>query len=184
MSAQSVTVSVPEAHRNVLISHLELARNSIHDDVALVDQKTGILIAFSGFAIPFCIDHVQGVAAASSLLLPRAASIIAQTLFWLAAFLFGVSIYIALRVVRPRVLKSGGTSLFWKSAIYDLSPTEFVQRIDSMPIEDLERDTLLDLRSIAIICRTKFDHFRRSLRFAEIAFVVAVAAEVLSRLAR
>lgn len=182
MSAPGVTINVPETRQDVLVDHLQLARISIHDDVALVDQKTGILIAFSGAAIGFCLDHVRAGAIAGSGILPHAAAIIAQIMFWTATFFFGVSIYIALRVVRPRVLASGGSSLFWKSPLYDLAPKDFVKRIDSMPVTELEQDMLLDLRSIAIICRTKFDHFRRALRFGEIAFVLAVMAEILTHL--
>ena len=181
MSAEGYSVAVPETRQDVLISHLELARISIHDDVALVDQKTGILIAFCGAAIGFSLDHVRETGSGHGFL-PAVMGNLAPVLFWTSAFLFGVSTYIALRVVRPRVLKSGGSSLFWKSTLYDLPPAEFVKRIDSMPVTELEQDMLLDLRSIAIICRTKFDHFRHALRFAEIAFVVAVVAEVIAHL--
>jgi predicted LPLAT superfamily acyltransferase len=151
-------------------------RGVLQDNIILSDQKSGILLAFSGAMVIFCIEAISSPHAANHALNYPVATI--DALYLLAALGFLVSCHFSLTTVFPRIRHGRDDHIFWESSLYRLPADEFVARLRAIDVAAARDDKSRHIHTLAGICRDKFAHFRRSIQFAQGAFLLLVVAEL------
>jgi hypothetical protein len=156
----------------------DFERAVLQDNIALCDTKAGLLLAFTGAMVIFCIDAFVTAHAA-----PGAhQQFVAETmrgLFAVAAIGFLASAQFSLTTVLPRMVRGSADHVFWESPVFKLPVERYVAEMASLDPAVERDDKLRHLHLQAGICRRKFGHFSTAMRLAQLAFVALVIGEVL-----
>jgi hypothetical protein len=157
----------------------DFERGVLQDNIILCDAKSGILLAFAGGMVIFCVDaFVQAVGARPT----GAIALAGAGLLAMAGLAFVGACHFALMTVIPRIRRGMTDHVFWESPIFLLPVDDYVARMQTLDLASERHDKLRHLHMLAGICREKFRHFLRAIRFAQVGFVALVVAE-LARLA-
>lgn len=153
----------------------DFERAVLQDNIVLCDAKSGILLAFSGAMIVFCVDTFVTLQRAHAALPHQ----LALGLFPLAALAFLVACHFSLTTVAPRLRRAHVKSdhIFWEAPVFRLSEQAYIAEMEKLDVESEWYDKLRHLHMLAGICRTKFGHFRIAVRCGQIGFVTLVLAE-------
>lgn len=170
------------AEGKISTAYVSFEREVLHDNISLCDQKSGLLMAISSVLVVFCLQ---------SLPIPKAVEhALGSPLLWTMDMLYAIGIlgftvaaYLGLRVVAPRVRGHTDDHIFWMSRLFDLPEKEFLARIHAAGDWELERDMALHLKTLAIICRSKYRLFGWAQYVAEFSFAAVVIAEGIRVLA-
>ncbi|HLI67827.1 MAG TPA: Pycsar system effector family protein [Caulobacteraceae bacterium] len=157
---------------------LDFERGVLQDNITLCDAKSGVLLAFSGGMVIFCIETLVAAHQAAG----RSISL-TEVLAALAGLAFLVSCHFSLSTVVPRLLRRRDDHIFWESSVFKLSSEAYLAAMEGLDREAERRDMLLHLHMLAGICRSKFWHFNWAIRIAQLAFALLVVAELCRLLA-
>ena len=152
----------------------DFERAVLQDNIILCDAKSGVLLAFDGAMVIFCVDAFVGGHAPQQGALHAAAN----GLFLLAAAAFLVSCHFSLTTVLPRLRRGRDDHIFWEAPTFDLPIDRYIETMEKLDLETERRDKLSHLHMLAGICRTKFNHFQIAIRSAQAAFALLVLAEL------
>jgi len=155
----------------------DFEREVLQDNIALCDTKAGLLLAFSGAMVIFCIDAFARAHAAANGGAPI--GIVIQAAIGLAAAGFLASAQFSLTTVLPRMIRGGSDHIFWESPVFKLPLERYLAEMEGVSPAIERRDMLRHLHLQAQICRSKFRHFLIAMRLAQIAFAALVLGEVL-----
>ncbi len=139
----------------------------------LCDAKCGVLLAFDGAMVIFCIDAFVGWARRGGLLHEAT-----HLLFLLAAALFLVSCHFSLTTVLPRLHRGRDDHIFWEAPVFGLPVEAYVAQMEKLDPETERHDKLRHLHMLAGICRKKFSQFQLAIRSGQAGFLVLVLAEL------
>ncbi|HEY5412216.1 MAG TPA: hypothetical protein VIJ94_15965 [Caulobacteraceae bacterium] len=153
-------------------AHFE--RAVLQDNIVLCDAKSGVLLAFGGAMVIFCIDAFVGGHSPHAGALHMAAN----SLFLISAAAFLVSCHFSLTTVLPRLRRGREDHIFWEAPVFDLPVESYIEIMEELDAVKERRDKLAHLHMLAGICRTKFSHFQIAIRSAQAAFALLVAAEL------
>ena len=152
----------------------DFERAVLQDNIILCDAKSGVLLAFGGAMVIFCIDaFVNGRGEGSGMLHDAA-----NALFLVSAVGFLVSCHFSLTTVLPRLRRGHDDHIFWEAPVFDLKVEDYVEKMEALDVGMERRDKLGHLHMLAGICRTKFGHFQLAIRFGQAGFLVLVFAEL------
>jgi Family of unknown function (DUF5706) len=152
---------------------LEFERAVLQDNIILCDAKSGVLLAFSGAMVIFCLDATASVHGSGDL--PHAAL---MGLFLVSGAAFLASCHFALTTVLPRLVRGDDDHIFWESSVFKQSIEKYIQHMETIDPDTERRDKLRHLHRLAGICRNKFRYFQLAIRVAQGAFAILVAAEL------
>jgi hypothetical protein len=156
----------------------EFEREVLQDNIALCDNKAGLLLAFTGALVIVSIEAIANVPAAAGPYTP-ALGLTAKVLFLLGAGCFLASSHFSLTTVRPRIVRSREDHIFWEAPVFHLPVTDFVAALNALPPAAERVEQLHHLHVLAGICRSKYRNFGIALRLGQIAFIALVAGELL-----
>jgi hypothetical protein len=172
------TISMQEVSRieRELINHrfADFERGVLQDNIILCDAKSGVLLAFSGAMVIFCIDAFVGGHAPHQ----GPVHLVANGLFLLAAATFLVSCHFSLTTVLPRLRRGREDHIFWEAPVFSLPLDGYIDAMENLDLERERREKFAHLHTLAGICRSKFNHFRMAIRSGQGAFVLLVLAEL------
>jgi hypothetical protein len=154
----------------------DFERSVLQDNIILCDGKSGVLLAFDGAMVIFCVDAFVDLqrrigAFASWRELP-------VVLFVLSGVAFLVSCHFALTTVVPRLRRGKIDHIFWEAPVFNLSEDRYVEEMRRLDVSTGWNDKLRHLHLLAGICKKKFSHFLAAIRLAQIGFVLLVAADL------
>jgi Family of unknown function (DUF5706) len=156
----------------------DFERAVLQDNIILCDAKLGILVAFAGVMVLYCIDM-----AGRSGALRGASSRVALAEGWgfaVAAIGFFVTCAFALAAITPRIRphQAADDYIFWGAKVFRQPLPAFLDEMHGLSVE-LEHDNKLrHLHVLAGVCRDKFAHLRQAMNAAAAAFAVLVLAEL------
>jgi hypothetical protein len=152
----------------------DFERAVLQDNIVLCDTKSGVLLAFTGAMVIFCLDQVGEPAKASGLLGDAA-----TWGFFLAAAGLLVSCGFCLATVIPRMRRDVGEDhIFWESAPFRRPVEEYVASMRELDIHVERDEKLRHLHTLAAVCRAKFANLRHAMNFAIVGFVILLVAEL------
>ncbi len=152
----------------------DFERGVLQDNIVLCDAKAGVLLAFDGAMVIFCIDaFVNGRAGHPGLVLMAI-----NGLFLLAAAAFLISCHFSQTTVLPRIRRGREDHIFWEAPVFHLPLERYIETMEKLDAESERRDKLAHLHMLAGICRNKFSHFQIAIRSAQLAFGLLVLAEL------
>jgi Family of unknown function (DUF5706) len=152
---------------------MDFERGVLQDNIILCDAKSGVLLAFSGAMVIFCIGAFVDAHQASG----RSITLM-EVLLALAGLAFLVSCHFALTTVVPRLVRGRDDHIFWESSVFKLPVETYVAKMEALDPEVERRDMLRHLHMLSGICRSKFWHFGWAIRIAQLGFVLLVIAEL------
>lgn len=156
----------------------DFERGVLQDNIILCDAKMGILVAFAGAMVIYCID----MAGRSGALRGGSAwpSMAEAGGFATAAIGFFVTCAFALAAIAPRIrpLQADDDYIFWGARVFRRPLPAFLEEMHGLDVE-LEHDNKLrHIHVLAGVCRDKFAHLRQAMNAAAAAFVVLVLTEL------
>ena len=156
----------------------DFERAVLQDNIILCDAKLGILLAFSGAMVVYCID-MAGRAGALRAGAPRAA-LAEPWAFAVAAIGFFITCAFALAAITPRVrpLQSEDDYIFWGARVYRQPLGPFLDEMHGLDVAVEHDNKLRHLHVLAGVCRDKFIHLRQAMNAAAAAFAILVLAEL------
>lgn len=156
----------------------DFERSVLQDNIVLCDQKAGVLLAFSGAMVIFCLDALAEPI--SGRRLGPWAGYAGSAALAAAALAFLVSCVFSLATVMPRLRRNAADDhIFWESSVFKLPAAEYVEAMRKLDPEVERDEKLRHLHTLAGICRAKFANFRQGIHFALIGFGAVVIAELL-----
>lgn len=170
--------SAPGHARAPLDGFMDFERGVLQDNISLCDAKSGVLLAFSGGMVIFCVDAFVTAHQAASHSIS-----VTEALVALAGVTFLVSCHFTLTTVAPRLVRGRDDRIFWESSVFKLSPEGYVAAMEALDPQAHQRDMLHHLHTLAGICRSKFRHFTWAIRISQIGFVLLVIGELARLLA-
>jgi hypothetical protein len=158
----------------------DFERAVLQDNIVLCDTKSGVLLAFTGAMVIFCLDQV-GEPAKVSRLLGDAAT----WAFFLASAALLVSCGFCLATVIPRMRRDVGEDhIFWESAPFRRPVEEYVAVMRELDVHVERDEKLRHLHTLAAVCRAKFANLRHAMNFAIVGFVILLVAELTKAVVR
>jgi hypothetical protein len=156
----------------------DFERGVLQDNIILCDAKMGILVAFAGAMVIYCIDM-----AGRSGVLRRTSSWISTAEAWgfaAAAIGFLVTCAFALAAIAPRVRphQVNADYVFWGARAYRQPLPAFLEEMHGLDVEVEHENKLRHLYILAGVCRDKFAHLRLAMGAAAAAFVLLVLVEL------
>jgi hypothetical protein len=154
----------------------DFERGVLQDNIILCDAKSGVLLAFNGAMVIFCLDtfvSAHGASAGAGFLRHAA-----NALFLVAAAAFLASCHFSLTTVLPRLRRGREDHIFWEAPAFRMPVERYVDQMEALDNETERRDKLRHLHMLAGICKTKFNHFELAIRLGQAAFIVLVLAEL------
>jgi len=103
----------------------EFERGVLQDNIILCDGKSGVLLAFDGAMIVFCVDNLVNLQ--RSLQNFAWWGEIPVVLFLVAALGFLVSCHFALMTVVPRIHRGRPDHIFWEAPVFRLPEDQYVR---------------------------------------------------------
>lgn len=156
----------------------DFERSVLQDNIVLCDQKSGVLLAFSGAMVIFSLDALAEPITGSRL--GAWAGYAGSAALAAAALAFLVSCVFSLATVIPRLRRNAADDhIFWESSVFKLPAAQYVEAMRKLDPEVERDEKLRHLHTLAGICRAKFANFRQGIRFALIGFGAVVMAELL-----
>ena len=156
----------------------DFERGVLQDNIALCDTKAGLLLAFTGAMVIFCLDAFVTVRVAPGPY-EKVVEPAVRTLLILGAAGFLASAQFSLTTVLPRIVRGGDDHVFWESPVFRLPVERYLAAMRSLDPVVEHTDKLRHLHLLAGICRRKFGHFQTAIRLAQVAFVALVVGELL-----
>jgi hypothetical protein len=150
----------------------DFERGVLQDNIILCDAKSGVVLAFAGAMVVFCVDAFVG----------GHGHHFAKALFMVSAGAFLISCHFSLATVVPRLKRELHDHIFWEAPAYRLPVEGYVQQMLAIDVHLEHREKLRHLHMLAGICRSKFKHFHWAIRFGQAGFIVLILAE-LARIA-
>ena len=153
----------------------DFERGVLQDNITLCDGKSGVLLAFDGAMVIFCVEafvELQRRVSPSNLLRESLA-----LLFVAAGLAFLISCHFALTTVVPRLRRGKADHIFWEAPVFGLSEDRYVETMERLDVSVAWSDKLRHLHMLAGICKKKFSHFQVAIRVGQVGFVLLVAAE-------
>ena len=123
----------------------------LQDNIILCDGKSGVLLAFDGAMVIFCIDAF--VAVHKGAVLPTHAT--STDLFLLAGAGFLVSSHFSLSTVLPSLRRGVDDHIFWEAPIFSLPVEVHIDRMEALEAKYERREKLQHLHLLAGICRNQ-----------------------------
>jgi hypothetical protein len=162
----------------------DFERAVLQDNIILCDAKMGILVAFAGAMVIYCIDM-----AGRSGALRGASSWISAAQAWgfaAAAVGFLVTCAFALVAIAPRVRphQADDDYVFWSARVYRQPLPAFLDEMRDLDVHVEHENKLRHLHVLAGVCRDKFAHLRLAMSAAAAAFVLLVLVELARALLR
>lgn len=157
---------------------IDFERSVLQENIALCDTKAGLLLAFTGGLVVFCIDAFVTLKLEPTSYLRVLAPII-KGLLMIAAIGFLASAQFSLITVLPRIRRGRVDHVFWEAPIFKLPLEGYVEAMEALLVHEERTDKLGHLHLLAGICRNKYRHFQASMRLAQVAFVALIARELL-----
>ncbi|HEY5106747.1 MAG TPA: Pycsar system effector family protein [Caulobacteraceae bacterium] len=180
----SVAAKIAEVERALMHERFaDFERSVLQDNIVLCDAKSGVLLAFSGAMVIFCLDAF--IASRGTAIRGSSPHLGAIVLFVVAALGFLVSCHFSLSTVLPRLRRGQGRSdhIFWEAPFFRLPVDKYVEEMMALDLSVEHEDRLRHLHTLAGICRSKFRNFQLAMRFGQASFVVLVLAELARILA-
>jgi hypothetical protein len=153
----------------------DFERSVLQDNIILCDGKSGVLLAFDGAMVIFCVDTFVELQRRAAKFDPLSEGLV--LLFLAAGFAFLVSCHFALTTVAPRLRRGKVDHIFWEAPVFSLSEDRYVETMRQLDASTGWSDKLRHLHMLAGICKKKFSHFQVAIRMGQIGFVLLVAAE-------
>lgn len=153
----------------------DFERGVLQDNITLCDGKSGVLLAFDGAMVIFCVEtfvELQRHAGGFDLLRESLA-----LLFVAAGLAFLLSCHFALSTVAPRLRRGKADHIFWEAPVFSLPEDGYVEAMRQLDVSTGWSDKLRHLHMLADICKKKFSHFQVAIRLGQVGFVLLVAAE-------
>ena len=154
----------------------DFERGVLQDNIILCDGKSGVLLAFDGAMVIFCVDtfvdlqkHVPALDSWREL--PVA-------LFIVSGLAFLASCHFALTTVVPRLRRGKIDHIFWEAPVFSLSEDRYVEEMRQLDVSTGWNDKLRHLHMLAGICKKKFSHFQVAIRLAQLGFLLLIAADL------
>lgn len=175
-------------HRDERFSKVEAAflherfadfeRAVLQDNIMLCDAKMGILVAFAGAMVIYCIDRAGHTGA-----LRGGSSWISSVEAWgyaAASVGFFFTCAFALAAIAPRVRphQVANDYVFWGAPVFRLPIGPFLEEMHNLAVEVEHENKLRHLHVLASVCRDKFAHLRLAMHAAAGAFVLLVLVEL------
>ncbi|HEY1930249.1 MAG TPA: Pycsar system effector family protein [Caulobacteraceae bacterium] len=156
----------------------DFERAVLQDNIILGDAKLGILVAFAGAMVIYCIDM-----AGRSGALRGAASWVSAAEAWgfaAAAVGFLVTCAFALAAIAPRVRphQADADYVFWGARAFRQPLSAFLDEMRSLDVEVEHENKLRHLYILAGVCRDKYAHLRLAMGAAAAAFGLLVLVEL------
>jgi hypothetical protein len=107
-------------------------------------------------------------------------ALLSALLLGVALLLLGASVYFALMVTRPAMKRARDGGLFYFSTIQSLSHDEFIERFEAMSPQQVRRDLLSQVYTLAGITRRKFQRSAVSLNLLLASLYLWGLAELLT----
>jgi hypothetical protein len=173
--ASSIETFAKIEHELLRDRFADFERGVLQDNIILCDGKSGVLLAFGGAMVIFCVDtfvELQHHTVRFDLLREALA-----LLFVVAAFAFLVSCHFALTTVVPRLRRGKVDHIFWEAPVFSLPEERYVETMRQLDVSTAWNDKLRHLHMLAGICKRKFSHFQVAIRLAQVGFILLVAAE-------
>ena len=155
----------------------DFERAVLQDNIVLCDAKSGVLLAFSGAMVIFCIDAFLETRHAETSL-----GTMINIFLLISAAVFLVSCHFSLSTVIPRLIRGRDDHIFWESSVFKLPVDQYIAAMEAVDTDTERRDKLHHVHMLASICRMKFRHFFLAIRAGQVGFLLLVATE-LARLA-
>jgi hypothetical protein len=154
----------------------DFERSVLQDNIILCDGKSGVLLAFDGAMVIFCVDtFVERQRAIHAIDLLHEAQV---ALFVAAAVAFLVSCHFGLTTIVPRLRRGRPDHIFWEAPIFSLGEEGYAQEMRKLDVATAWSDKLRHLHLLAGICKSKFQHFHIAIRTAQVGFLTLVVAEL------
>ena len=149
----------------------------LQDNIILCDTKSGVLLAFTGAMVIFCLESVA--ASPSVHHLAPWATLASVVGFFIAAIGFLISGTFSLSTVMPRIhRRAPADHIFWEAPSFRLSVEDYIGHMHALDVHVEHDEKLRHLHTLAMICRAKFAHLRHAMNFAILGFVLIVVAEL------
>jgi len=159
-------------------SFADFQRAVLQDNISLCDIKAGVLLAFSGALVVFCLDASFGGEKPAGIAfdLPTALMLASAAGFFL-------SCHLALLCVAPRVHVRGRDHLYWGSPVFRTSGDKFVAAMRKMKPMAEHEEKLRHVHGLASICRRKFRYLDLAIRAGLLGFLLLMASELTRAIA-
>jgi hypothetical protein len=162
----------------------DFERAVLQDNIILCDAKMGILVAFAGAMVIYCIDM-----AGRSGALRGGSSWISAAEAWgfaAAAVGFFVTCAFALVAIAPRVRphQAEDDYIFWSARVFRQPLPAFLDEMHGLDVQVEHENKLRHLHVLAGVCRDKFAHLRLAMSAAAATFVLLVLVELARALLR
>jgi hypothetical protein len=162
----------------------DFERAVLQDNIILCDAKMGILVAFAGAMVIYCIDMAGRTGA-----LRGGSSWISTAEAWgyaAASVGFFVTCAFALAAIAPRVRphQANDDYVFWGSRVFRQPLGAFLEEMHVLDVQREHENKLRHLHILASVCRDKFAHLRLAMHAAAAAFILLVLVELARALLR
>ena len=156
---------------------VEFERAVLQENIVLCDHKSGVLLAFTGAMVVYCVSELGGHPLGS---LRGAVSMVAPAALALSALAFLISSSFSLSTGMPRIVR-GVTEdhIFWEAPAFKLPVEEYVAVMMGLDSRREHHEKLRHLHTLAAICRSKFANLRHAMTFAIVGFAVLVVGELI-----
>jgi hypothetical protein len=156
----------------------DFERAVLQDNIILCDAKLGILLAFAGAMVVYCLETSTHAGAS-----PRVAPWIGQAEIWAfvaAAVSFFVTCAFCLTAIAPRIhrRREHDDYIFWEARAFRQPLPEFLKEMHGLDVEVEHDNKLRHLHVLAGVCRAKFSHLRHAMNAAAVGFAILVLAEL------
>lgn len=156
----------------------DFERAVLQDNIILCDAKMGILVAFAGAMVIYCIDRVGRAGA-----LRGGTSWIPTAEAWgyaAAAVGFFFTCAFALAAIAPRVRphQANDDYVFWAARVFRQPLAPFLEEMKGLDVHVEHENKLRHLHILASVCRDKFAHLRLAMHAAAAAFMLLVLVEL------
>lgn len=156
----------------------DFERGVLQDNIMLCDSKMGILVAFAGAMVIYCIDMAGRTGA-----LRGGRSWISTAEAWgyaAASVGFFVTCAFALAAIAPRVRPylANDDFVFWGARVYRQPLAPFIKEMQDLDVHVEHENKLRHLHILASVCRDKFAHLRLAMHAAAAAFILLVLVEL------
>lgn len=156
----------------------DFERGVLQDNIILCDAKMGILVAFAGAMVIYCIDMAGRTGA-----LRGGSSWTSTAEAWgyaAASVGFFITCAFALAAIAPRVRphQDNDDYVFWGARVFRQPLGPFLKEMHALDVEAEHENKLRHLHILASVCRDKFAHLRLAMHAAAGAFIVLVLVEL------
>jgi hypothetical protein len=156
---------------------VDFERAVLQENIVLCDHKSGVLLAFTGAMVVYCVSELGGHFAGG---LRGWMGFVVPGAILIAALAFLISSSFSLSTVMPRI-RRGVTEdhIFWEAPAFKLPVEEYVAVMMGLDPVREHHEKLRHLHTLAAICRSKYANLRQAMTFAIVGFAVLVVGELI-----